>query len=320
MAAKPAKENSVDENRCSSAREEDRILCQASSEKDASIKQVVEEDETAQLEPEAPSSDQDVWASAYKQWIQGEKPKDAPKSAHKAMLEAMKRHPDAKLPEDAVKKDTELPELEDDELTLITRAAKTISDLKAEEVIGSLELIEDLCYSGDNGRQMAAAGGVPHLLRLAHSEATSILALKALATCAQNNPAVFDAAVEENAISVLLALHGHTKSVLPEILRALVAIADSKQAGPEMLADGDGIASITMDALITEEKESAVKHRAVRRSLALIESLLVKDVDSWTGRFGKDEFVTQAEKRLKSEDLDIREGAARVLQLLRTNI
>ena len=307
----------VDETRCTSSRDEDRILCDASSAKDASIRQVIAEDETTNSE--TPSDPQpDVWTTAYKQWVQGEAVKQPPKAVYKAMKEALKRHPDAKMPDgnNDSQPDANIPDLDDDELTLITKAVRAIAG--GTGVQTALELIEDLCYSGDNGRQMVAAGGMPHLLKLAQLPEIDHIALKALATCAQNNPAVFNAAVEAGAIAQLLRLSVEKEALIPEILRVLVAVADGNDAVERMHADAASVIALCKNALRGTEEDNATSRRAIRRAFALLESLLVKDNSTWREQL-QVHFLKLSEKRLKSTDLDIREGAARVLQLLRKN-
>ena len=312
---RPTRDPSSHKDQCSSHREEDRILCAASRDKEASIKQVINEDETAKLEPEPPSaSDKDVWAAAYEQWITGKNRIGKPKSVSRAIEEALKQHPEAQAPEELTS-DHQLPELDDDELTVITGAVHNISSeaISHDSLKHALEVIEDLCYSGDNGRQLAASGGVQHLLRLAVHEATSLLSIKALATCAQNNPAVFDTAADAGAVGVLLGTLDKDHSIRAASLRALVAIGDSENAMEKMIEERERVIRAVLDSLRLSGPE---RRRCVVRALALVERCVHRD-DEWRQHFVSAGIAIEAEKEIKNDDVDIREGAARVLQLLR---
>lgn len=308
------------DDRCLSSREEDRILCQASRLKEASLNQVIAEDETTGLEPEAPSGDRDVWKAAYDQWIVGDKRKRKSRAVNRAIEEAKKKLSDSKHLEKAPEDDVQLPEGGDDELTVITAAARAVSksDTNSGELLGAIRTIEELCYSGDNGKQMQATGGVSHLLRLANSETkeAALLSIKALATCSQNNPQVFDAAVAENAIPMLLKLAERDETPLrAACLRALLALSDAEKASDAFSEHRDSVVAVVRSGITGGT--GVDKRRCKIRTLAFVEQFLVKNRDQWRSIFWEAGLEECGKAALKSEDVDLREGAARMLQLLR---
>ncbi|KAI0566764.1 Armadillo-like helical domain containing protein [Gracilaria domingensis] len=312
-------ESSTESLQCKAGEKEDQVLCEASKVKQSSIDQVIEEDEASRGPPETPSAERDPWAAAYEQWIVGKNPTGRAKAVNRALEEAMKRYPDAKKPEDS-KEDFELQEADDDELTVITAAVQNISasDATAERLTTALDTIEELCNSGDNGRQMQAAGGVPHLLRHASSVSThiSLLSVRALATCAQNNPTVFDSAVDEGAISFMLRLADNSNDALRAAsLRVLVAIADSTKAEEALEKEESEIVRVVHDSLRKESGTDGT--RCQIRAFALVEQCLVRYRDTWKQKFVSSGLVKVAEHALRSESVDVREGAARVLRMLR---
>lgn len=300
---------------------EDKVLCEAAKVERASIQQVIEEDEASRQPPETPSADRNVWTAAYEQWVEGKQPSGKPKAVNRALKEAMRRYPDAKPPhEEEQQNDFVMPNMEDDELTLITAAVRQISDTNAtaNHLKLALVTIEELCNSGDNGRQMQAAGGVPQLLRHAASDSVelSLLSVRTLATCAQNNPSVFDSAVEEGAVASMLTLADNGNDALRAAsLRALVAVADSGKAHEPLQDKKDDVVRIVRESL---KKDSGTEgQRCQVRALALVEQCLVRLKDSWKTVFVSGGVIDIAEQALKSESVDVREGAARVLRMLR---
>ncbi|PXF46941.1 hypothetical protein BWQ96_03279 [Gracilariopsis chorda] len=300
---------------------EDEVLCEAAKAKRASIQQVVEEDEASREPPETPSADRDVWTAAYEQWIEGKQSAGKPKAVNRALKEAMKRYPDVASPQEKEQQnDFIMPDMDDDELTVITAAVQQISDanVTAERLKLALVTIEELCNSGDNGRQMQAAGGVPHLLRHATSESVelSLLSVRTLATCAQNNPSVFDSAVEEGAVASMLTLADNGNDALRAAsLRALVAVADSGKAHEPLQDKKDDVVRIVRESL--KKNSGTDGQRCQIRALALVEQCLVRLRDSWKTVFVSGGLIDIAEQALKSDSIDVREGAARVLRMLR---
>lgn len=309
---------------CSSSGEEGRVLCAAAREKDASIAQVIAEDETSRLEPEPPSAENagDVWTAAYNQWIKGD-PTSLRKGVDRAIHEAKKRFGIAGAVEghpEGQKERAPLPDAEDDELVVVTRAVHTLGQGGVDEKVLSdaVEMVDVLCASGDNGRQVAAAGGVTHLLRLAGEggKGISVAAVKALASCAQNNPPVVERAVAEGAVAALVdaAKGGKDVPMMAAALRALVAVAENGDARTALAGMRVDIV-LVVAAAVEMGEEGREEKRCVVRGFALAETVLLGDGE-WKQAFGE-EVQKSAERALRSTDVDVREGAARVLALLR---
>lgn len=317
---------------CSSTGEEGHVLCEASRRRDDSINQVIAEDETVRTGQDStpPSADRagDVWAAAYNQWVEGRGKANGeklPKNVARALDEARKRV-GAKVDdkEENTADSFEMPDLDDDELKRITTAAHTLANktLAAEEVKMVLDTIDALCGSGDNGRQLEAAGGLPDILRnVFHVDADiAIMALKVLATCSQNNPPVFEAAVSKHAaIDTLLDVAKGAEETLglrAAAMRALVALSVASEASSKFAERGNEFIEVVMQA-VGADVSNREGRRCVTRGYALVEQCLIVDLGRWKTGFGKAGLERTATAALKSEDIDIREGAARVLKLLR---
>lgn len=316
----PASEEShAPKDQCHASKEEDIVLCEAAKIKQESIQAVIGNDETSGTGSEAPPVSRDVWEAAYNQWILGKETKREPKALNRGLHEAKKRFSEAQASKKDEKEFT-MPELEDDELTVIAIAVRNISDTKAEakDVSFALNTIEDLCSSGDNGRQLQATGGVPHLLRIARSSSLdlSLLSIRTLATCAQNNPVVFNNAVDEGAVEFMLGLTSKSSDAIRAAsLRALVAITDSEKAIERLRGEKDKVVDIVKESLKTNLSSDG--RRCQIRALALAEKCLLEDGNIWKPLFQESGLVQITQVVLKSEDLDIRESAAKVLSMLR---
>ncbi|CAN8075054.1 unnamed protein product [Agarophyton chilense] len=310
-------ESPAEQSQCKVGGKETEILCEAAKLKKESMDQVIEEDEVSRDLQEPPEKP-DPWTAAYEQWIVGKNPAGK-KAVSRALEEAIKRYPDAKRPK-ANNEGIELPEMGDDELTVMTAAVRSIlgSEVAASVLVSALDTIEELCNSGDNGRQMQAAGGVPHLLRHASSASTdvSLLSVRALATCAQNNPIVFDSAVDEGAIPSMLKLAANGNDALRAAsLRVLVAVAHSTRAEEVLQKEESDIIRVVFDSL--HKNAGTDGTRCQIRALALVEKCLEMSKNTWKRAFASSGLVSIAEQALHSESVDVREGAARVLHMLR---
>lgn len=318
----------TDLQQCSGNHEEDKILCDAAKIKDESIKKVVEEDEASRIENDTPSSDraQDVWTTAYDQWI-GKGSKQKTDSINRAINEAQKSNPSTKAKEtlktgetDKQSLDSLLLDQDDDELTVITSAVRSLSDklVTSEIQRNSLSLIEDLCYSGDNGRQVEAMGGVETILKLVSDTDTDVglKAVKAIATCSQNNPQVFNKAIERDSIPILLqrAVVHDNDEWRASVLRALVALSDGGDANQTLFSEKDKLLSLLFNSFGTSSPNG---RRSRIRALALIEQCLRIDRAKWLQPIQAAGIGNKARDALNSDDVDTREGSARVLKLLR---
>lgn len=317
---------------CSGIEEEGQVLCEASRRRDDSISQVIAEDESVGInqdsDPPSAQNAGNVWTTAYEQWVKGDGSSKGAKlstGAARALGEAEKRFGAAlDSKENDAGNSFEMPELNDDELTRITAAVHTLAKetLGAEEVNIVLDTIDYLCSSVDNGRQLEAAGGVPHILRNVVNRDTgvSVMALKTLATCAQNNPSVFETAVNKHsAIITLLDISKNAKEALDlraAALRALVALSVASEALNVFAENKSIFVQVVMDAVGSDGSEREAR-RCVTRGFAVAEQCLVVDLETWKTVFAKVGLDRSANAALKNVDIDIREGAARVLKLLR---
>eukprot|EP00177_Eucheuma_denticulatum_P006628 GFKZ01012054.1.p1 GENE.GFKZ01012054.1~~GFKZ01012054.1.p1 ORF type:complete len:346 (-),score=53.18 GFKZ01012054.1:885-1922(-) len=301
---------------CDSSDPESAVLREASERQEACIAQIVSEEEASESDQGVvkPSAD-DVWSAAYNQWIKNQG------AARRALDEVNKRY--GKVNEnDSKSKSSDEVVLDDDEAAKITFFVRMLaeSDISVKNRLDVLEEIDLLCASGDNGRQLAAVGGVSTLIGLGVHPVLTVAtgAIRTLASCAQNNPDVYDAAVKENAVERLIdtALEsGHETGLRAATLRALVAIADGEKAGSRLWARRLDVGRIVRQAVGGESRGTEAR-RCLLRALALAERCLSSNGD-WVDRFRADGLAEAAEIVLESEDVDVREGAARVLKALR---
>lgn len=263
-----------------------------------------------------------------------------------------------------------------DELKLITQAAAILQKTDAATTnidrLSALELVIDLCVSGDNGRQFAASDGVSSVLQVmrehGYDNALVHTGLRALGTCAQNNAPVIAAAVRAGAVAeaARIGVRQRDNEVgRAAALKAVLAMAvDMNVDADADLKNGDGDGdvddvdeSMTMNETETEtetETEGKTKsktktmdvvwsaredilamvrasfkdvgsgggvdmRRCKIRSLALMDACLMQDRSRWESelrRLGMDRLALAA---MKDEDVDVREGAARVVRLLRSS-
>lgn len=306
------------ETSCAATNTEDRVLCAASQAQDLSAAQVLAEDATADLPAAPPSADtaQDVWTNAYKQWVNRPSAASAlGSSVDKALRAARKRLGAAAAPSGDERESVLDLASEDDELAVVTRAAKALATgARGDAVRDAVATIEALCGSGDNGRQVAAAGGMGHLLRLAATaeEDVAVLAVKAVATCAQNNPPVMERAVAAGGVAKLLEKAGRgVVGMRAAALRALVAVAENAEAQRELAEKRAEVARVLGEAVVM--REGREEKRCVVRGFALAEAVL--RAEGW--REVMAEVGGVAKGCVEDEDVDVREAAGRVLALLK---
>lgn len=250
----------------------------------------------------APS--QDVWTAAYDQWMRSnENEKQQKQQSHTSSSQ-----------------NSPLPAVADDEQSVVTQAVARIAtaDETDEKLLLDLDTIEDLCYSGDNGRQMQASGGVIHLLRHCRSERNdvAIRAVRAIATCVQNNAPVMEDVVAKGGVGILLQVANmgdvHIRGAC---LRALVGVAESVASENALLEKRQDVANVVRGGVQSDEKEVNGR-RCVIRGYALVEICVRKD-KIWAIQFRKAGIMEAGLKGMESADVDIRESAARIVKLLR---
>lgn len=298
---------------CNSTGPESVILREASDRQEACIAQIVSEEAASESDQgvATPSAD-DVWSAAYNQWIKNQG------AAKRALDEVHKRY--GKVTENESLSDEVV--LDDDEAARMSSFVRMLedSDVSVKNRLEALEEMDLLCASGDNGRQLVGVGGVSTLIALGAHPVLAVAtgAIRTLASCAQNNRDVYDAAIEENAVERLLdtALEsGHETGLRAATLRALVAIADGEKAGSRLWARRLDVGNIVRQA-VGEGSRGTEARRCLLRALALAERCL-NDNGDWVKRFRTDGLAEAAEIVLESADVDVREGAARVLKALR---
>lgn len=308
---------------CGSSHPESFVLCEASAIEDASVAQVISEDDTALLEntPSPSHTADDVWTTAYNQWISS---RPASKGTQRALEEVrnrfIKTSDNGQASTQSFAEDLE--SLDDDEATKITHYTQILArqNVAAKDVLDTLEEVELLCASGDNGRQMAAAGGVKVLMRLFAHETVDVVsgAMRALASCAQNNPSVFEVAIREKAVEHLVDIamkSGEEVSLRAAALRALVAVTDGSGGVAGLWERRADVAAIVRE--VVSWGESGVgERRCLIRAFALAEKCLTSN-RTWRDIFREVRLAEAAEVAIGSTDANVREGAARVLQMLR---
>lgn len=296
---------------------EDQILNDASQLQQDTAAKTVSED----ISVEHPEETRDAWQAAYDQWVLGKK-RDLGERSKRSIELALNSasQPIGKDSDGPVIRTAEqLPEADDDELTVITQATHSLVNSSLEELQYSLNVVYELCSSIDNGRQFEAAGGVRHVIRLMDSMPDlKLLLLKVLAVCAQNNPAVFETAVREGAIDkVLDSIQDVDTAVRAAALRALRSLADADDSIEFFYKRREDIISLIATAARVDELGTE-ESRVLTRGFALMEILLIKDATRWSPILIDENIVASGKRMLQSENPDIREGAARVLKLLQS--
>lgn len=182
-------------------------------------------------------------------------------------------------------------------------------------VVNSLLMLEELCHSIDNGRDLQISGGILPILQALDSphETVRSSAAWALATCCQNNPRVQNASLELDAVPRLSRLAASDKS--PTVrgkalfaLNALLEMEDARLKFEEL--------PFAMDVLKRGLVDSS-DHRATRRALNLAELLVHKNLDLWKTQLEAYDLPMIVERLMRSHpDIDVRESAARTIAAL----
>lgn len=228
---------------------------------------------------------------------------------------------------------------DDDELKLVTKAAKTLLLKTATEtqVSDALALTLDLCASGDNGRQFASAGGISaistRLTELKSSFENSgpiSMLLRTLSSCCQNNAVVFNMAIDigiiHETMEVVATMRGRNdgdaKKIRAAALGVFLAVSDGEKGNDAFWEERETITRILAEACdVVSDSESISLETSVRRGIirafALVESLLCKHGHNWRGELIKAGLDKVARDALNIDDIDVREGAARIVQELR---
>lgn len=229
---------------------------------------------------------------------------------------------------------------DDDELKLVMRAAKRLLSRTAteEQIIEALELTMDLCASGDNGRQFATSGGVSGILArvaLVSKQESSLVTslLRALASCCQNNVVVFNTATDAGAIGTISRLaekmgddgDNDSRNIRAAMLKLLVAVADAHNAADAFWTERKTIVNIMLlgsrigedDVGHNQPRLDSVSRRSLVRTFALADALLRKHARAWKDELIQAGLQSVAKRALDSNDVDVKEGAATLVRLLR---
>eukprot|EP00177_Eucheuma_denticulatum_P005338 GFKZ01009697.1.p1 GENE.GFKZ01009697.1~~GFKZ01009697.1.p1 ORF type:complete len:519 (-),score=66.27 GFKZ01009697.1:328-1656(-) len=182
-------------------------------------------------------------------------------------------------------------------------------------VVNSLLMLEELCHSIDNGRDLQISGGILPILHALDSshETVRSSAAWALATCCQNNPRVQNASLELDAVPRLSRLAASDKSptVRGKALFALNALLEMEEARVKFEE-----LPFAMDVL-KRGLVDASDHRATRRALNLTELLVHKNLDVWKTQLEAYDLPMVVERLMRSHpDIDVRESAARTIAAL----
>lgn len=184
----------------------------------------------------------------------------------------------------------DLPEMEG-EIVVLEKAVAVLKDSasSAGEVENALEVVAELCHSGDNGIDLHTIGGLYHVVRLVHDGAAPAAvhqaAGRALGTCAQNNPPVAQAAVELQCVTPLLRQAGKAEApgaTRARALMALAALVDSSHLVEAVEKESRMVVEAVKMAL--EGGEGVDGRRGMLRALALSEGL-VRAAGIWKERF-----------------------------------
>jgi hypothetical protein len=185
----------------------------------------------------------------------------------------------------------DLPEFEGEIVLLERSVAMLRPDKQAsdDERIAALETIEDLCHSGDNGRDLHVIGGLALVVSLLNAAPPTVsamssvpeMAAKVLATCARNNPPVADAATDVlGAVPLLLdraSAHDAAPAARARALMALASLADAAPSARRACAASDRRAAqliSSVRAALEVQGAGTEENRAALRALALAETVV----------------------------------------------
>lgn len=272
-----------------------------------------------------------VFNSAYKQWVAGAgtaeqnakgKAKGLSPAARKAIIEEVQRRKDASAnaeTADGQKMNESTPHArEETEPVLLENALRRVSEPSPKNMLDDLELIEYLCHSGDNGIHLESVGGVGVLLRLTRGKSADdakVWAVKALATCAQNNPAVFNRALADGAVSTMLTLAdgGATAEMRASALRALVSLREGDGAMKAFLEEQEGLLRV-VESVLKSGVLGRNERRGVLRGLAIVEPLVKNAAAEWRAPVEKTGILKWCRDAISHDDIDVKEAAALVVK------
>lgn len=216
----------------------------------------------------------------------------------------------------------------DDDLELLTSASESEYDImrrnvhvldnegmSANKKVRALLMLEELCHSIDNGRDLQISGGISPLLRALNSRHDKVRASAAwaLATCCQNNPPVQNASLELNAVPKLSKLAAHdvnanVRSRALFALNAMLELESARIAFEELPHAIDAVRNALVDSS---------DFRATRRALNLAELLVQKNLDAWKTQLEAWDVPILIERLMRTHpDIDVRESAARTIAAL----
>lgn len=216
----------------------------------------------------------------------------------------------------------------DEDLKLLNSASESEFDIMRRNVhvldvegmspnkkVSALLMLEELCHSIDNGRDLQISGGISPLLGAMKSRHDKVRASAAwaLATCCQNNPAVQNASLSLEAVPMLSKLAAH--DVSPNVrskalfaLNAMLELESARVAFEELPYAIDAVRNALIDT---------TNFRATRRALNLTELLVQKNLDAWKTQLEAWDIPVLIERLMRSHpDIDVRESAARTIAAL----
>lgn len=188
-------------------------------------------------------------------------------------------------------------------------------DDNAKQKVSALLMLEELCHSIDNGRDLQISGGIKPVLNAlrSHHENVRASAAWALATCCQNNPQVQNASLALGAVPMLshLAVDDRSSTVRAKALFALNAMLELEDARTAFEELPYAI-NVLKNALVDSSD-----YRATRRALNLAELLVQRNLDAWKTQLEAYDVPVVIELLMRSHpDRDVRESAARTIAAL----
>lgn len=204
------------------------------------------------------------------------------------------------------------------EFDIIKRNVRTLDNEEDEnpnQKVSALLMLEELCHSIDNGRDLQISGGIKSVLNVLHSRHENVRASAAwaLATCCQNNPSVQNASLALGSVPTLsrLAAYDQSSTVRAKALFALNAMLELEEARTTFEE-----LPYAIDVLRNALADSS-DYRAIRRALNLAELLVQRNLDAWKTQLEAYDIPVIIELLMRSHpDIDVRESAARTIAAL----
>ncbi len=315
--------------------EASEVLDEAARIRKETAETVVKDDETQRetdedVESYVPGKEWDafekVMQNAAKQWVEGNGERKLSPAARRAVEQVQKRKSGAENEKGNITQVTmaDIEQLEanagDSEIMQLTKALARLAVRNDTDdyssALSDLELVDYLCHSADNGKHLASIGGVQLLLKLAHG-GTMIAAVRALATCAQNNSPVIETAVINDAIGLLVGLARGNTEVIATSLRALVALRTGTSVQKRLLERQKEVVAL-LKRVLRFDVGGKNERRAVLRSLALLEQVLKLNAKKWEPVLEEAGVMKLCAAAMRSEDVDVRESAAGVIKVTAT--